>query len=416
MGNKKDAIIFFIALLGLGIRINLVGSISITELFVLTQIPHLWKWIYTFNFPELKKICYLFGILILIQIINSFLQNASTQDILKSIMLSLEALLLMLFFTEKLIQNPKFSILIPISNIFKLIILGDQFGFANDSEMTYFKFYVAPIVSAMVCIIILQTKYRWFNKNSMYVFGIAGIYCIIGGARSVGFSLLFTTIIIFITKNRKHFSFQKIYPQAIVLALLFQLFYANVYIPKVQSGEWGSSQNRQQLASINNSRNVFMMLLAARTDFFVSWIAFRDKPLLGHGYMAKDHQHKYAKIQARLINNELKPTKDIGNIPAHSVFLGYGVYHGFFAILLFLFVFYNVYKMGFRAMHAKSIIRPFLIYSIITSMQFILFGPPAVLKNNVSISWAIIIMCFYLNKKYEIKTYCSNRNLPIRPQ
>lgn len=413
MRNKRDVIIFFIALFGLGIRINLVGSISITELFVLTQIPHLWKWIYSSNFPELKKICYLFGGLILIQIINSFLQNASIQDLLKSVMISLEALLLMLFFAEKLIRNPKLSILIPISNILKLIILGDQFGFANEGEMSYFKFYVAPIVSAIACIIVLQTKYRWFNKNPMYVFGLAGIYCIVGGARSLGFSLLFTTIIIFIIKNGKYFSFQKIWPQAIVLILLFQFFYANVYIPKVQTGEWGSSQNRQQLASINNSRNVFMMLLAARTDFFVSWIAFKDKPLLGHGYMAKDYKYKYAKIQAKLINNKINATKDIENIPAHSVLLGYGVYHGLFALLLFFFISYIIYRMGFRSMRVRSKIRPYLVYTIIASMQLILFGPPAILKNNVSLSWAIIIMCFYLAKKYETKTYCSNRSLLI---
>lgn len=409
--NKKEAIIFFLAAFGLSIRINFIGSISLTEIFVLTQIPVLWKWIKKFQFPEFNKFCYLFAMLIASQILISFLQNATGQDTLKSIMLSLETLLITLFFAKKLIYTPQLIILIPIANILSLIIIGDQFGFANDGETTYFKFYVAPMIANIACIVILQTKYKWFTNKSAFVFIFAGFFCIIGGARSMGFSLLFTAIVCLVVKSNIKLSIKKIWPQIIIFAVIFQLFYATVYIPKVQSGEWGSNQNREQLEKINYSKNIFMMLLAARSDFFVSWMAFTDKPLLGHGYMAKDYTHKYAMAQAALLKTNYVTKEDIKLVPAHSVLLGYGVYHGILSLLLFSIIFYYVYKLGIKSLRFNHNYRAYLSYILIISAQHILFGPPAVLKNYNAILWAVILMFYFRTKRYEIQINSRNCNL-----
>lgn len=45
MISKKEKIIFIAALFFMNVRVDLVGSMSLTELFVLTQIPHLLKWL-----------------------------------------------------------------------------------------------------------------------------------------------------------------------------------------------------------------------------------------------------------------------------------------------------------------------------------------------------------------------------------
>ena len=66
--SKKETILFIAALLFMNVRIDLIGSISLTELFVLTQIPHLLRWLNVQgkripNYHKCTKrcICYFYG-------------------------------------------------------------------------------------------------------------------------------------------------------------------------------------------------------------------------------------------------------------------------------------------------------------------------------------------------------------------
>lgn len=51
----------------MGVRINLIGSISLTEIYVLLQTPILIKWVVNSSLPYLKTLCVLFLALILAQ-------------------------------------------------------------------------------------------------------------------------------------------------------------------------------------------------------------------------------------------------------------------------------------------------------------------------------------------------------------
>ena len=77
-------------------------------------------------------------------------------------------------------------------------------------------------------------------------------------------------------------------PGLIIGMVFIQFFLTFIYMPKVKRGEWGSNQNRSQFEKINWNSNIFMILFSARSDFFVSTIAFLDKPLWGHGSWAID--------------------------------------------------------------------------------------------------------------------------------
>lgn len=47
---KRNILVLILVIL-LGYRINLVGSISLTELYVILQIPTLCKWMNNLHFP-----------------------------------------------------------------------------------------------------------------------------------------------------------------------------------------------------------------------------------------------------------------------------------------------------------------------------------------------------------------------------
>lgn len=88
---------------------------------------------------------------------------------MKGIAGTVMALLLFLFFLEKLCKDISLIKWIPIAGIIRLILFGDQFGFSETGEDTYFKFYLAPIISFVVCYLSLS-KVKLIKKFILLIF------------------------------------------------------------------------------------------------------------------------------------------------------------------------------------------------------------------------------------------------------
>lgn len=402
---KKEDIFFIILLLLMNYRINLIGSMSLTEIYVVTQIPYLLKWVNTKGkyIPNLQKIVKGFYFLIIAQCISEFMIENTLVNALKGIAVTVMTLFLMLFFLNKIIRNISLLRWIPITSALSLLIFGDQFGFADVDETSYFKFYLAPILIYLSCAVTMF-NWKWFQNNMILVLTSVALFIIIGGARSLGFSLLFTIIMYVIYLKYETIKFRKILPSLIFAVIIVQSFLTYVYVPKVKSGEWGSNQNRAQFEKINWNSNIFMLLFAARTDFFVSGIAFMDKPLWGHGSWAIDKTYEYTILQAQLLNDDIRDIdmNTIQMIPNHSVVMGKGTANGIFAFIIFLWIFINIYKVGFNGLNRNSKFNFYLIWTIVSSFQHLMFGPPAILKNNGAIAFAIFFSLYYVTRKNNI--------------
>lgn len=388
-------------------RVNLIGSMSLTEIYVITQIPRLINWLNNKGkyIPNLIKITKGFYLLIIAQCISEFIIKNTFVNAIKGIAVTVMTLFIMLYFIEKLTKDISLIKYIPITSAVSLIVFGDQFGFSETGESTYFKFYIAPLIIYGACTLTL-IKMRNISKNIEYILLSCSLFLIIGGARSLGFSLIITLIFYIIYKRSKTINFKKLLPQFILGIAIIQIFLTFIYVPKIKSGEWGSTQNRQQLEMINWNSDLFSILLAARSDFFISAIAFLDKPIWGHGSWAIDKTYKYAEMQTMLFNNEEKINYDIIRyVPNHSVVMGKGTANGIFAFLIFLWIFFNIYKIGFKGLGIKSEYSLYLIWTIISSFQHLMFGPPAILKNNGALAFAIMFAIYYLNyiKAHETK-------------
>lgn len=135
---------------------------------------------------------------------NTFINAA------KGIAITIMALFLMLFFIEKLVKDISLIIWIPICKILGLVIFGDQFGFSETGETTYFKFYIAPIIASAVYIITLM-KWQWIQRYLFFVLFGTSLFIIIGGARSLGFSMFFTTFALLLYNKYKTIKLKKLY-------------------------------------------------------------------------------------------------------------------------------------------------------------------------------------------------------------
>lgn len=407
--RKLNQLIFILALIFMGVRINLIGSISLTEIYVLLQTPILIKWVVNSSLPYLKTLCVLFLALILAQALSEYMVQNSFVNAVRGIAITIMALLLFLFFLKILLRDISLIKWIPIGLLIQLILWGDQFGYAKTGEDSYFKFYVAPMVTYTVCYLSMS-RINLLRRNILWIFLFASLFIIIGGARSSGFCLLFCALFYIIYRRYKSIKIKRILPALLLIAILFQLFYAHVYVPKVASGEWGTAQNRMQLARVDNSTNVLMMLFSARSDFYISYLAFLDKPLWGHGSWRKDKDLKYTRLQTKLFSEERIQinSKEVHWIPAHSVIMGMGSKNGIFAFILILLIFCIIYRVAIKALWAYSPYTIYLIYTIVGSFVHMLFGPSAVLKNNGSLAFALFFALYYwkifnLKRKDEVQ-------------
>ena len=95
--RKLNRLIFILALIFMGVRINLIGSISLTEIYVLLQTPILIKWVVNSSLPYLKTLCVLFLALILVQALSEYMVQNSFVNAVRGIAITIMALLLFLF-------------------------------------------------------------------------------------------------------------------------------------------------------------------------------------------------------------------------------------------------------------------------------------------------------------------------------
>ena len=167
--KQLNKIIFILAIIFMGVRINLIGSISLTEIFVLLYSPHLFIEFRHSKIPYLRIVCGLFLALIVFQVLSEYMIGNTLTNALKGIAGTVMALLLFLFFLERLCKDYTLIKWIPIALLLKLVLWGDQFGFAEEGGSTYFKFYVAPIISFVVCYLSLIDN-SFIRKNILLIF------------------------------------------------------------------------------------------------------------------------------------------------------------------------------------------------------------------------------------------------------
>lgn len=413
----KNRLLLILLVFFMGYRVNFIGSISVTELFVLTQIPQIYIWVKKRMLicKDLHGIVWGFIVLMLVQCVSEFIIGNSFYNAIRGVMVTVMALLLMLFFIKILSRDILLIKWVPIGNIMSLVIWGDQFGFMETGEATYFKFYYAPLVVNALFFVLLQNNKNIREYDFVIIF-LASLFCISGGARSLGFSLFLVFFLYLIWKKYKSIKLKKLLPSLVVCLFLVQLFLTYVYMPKVKSGEWGSDQNRAQYEKINWRSDIFSIIMSSRSDFYISWIAFLDKPLFGHGAWAVDTHRKYYRMQLALFDEKNIKDDNLRYVPCHSVVVGKGVANGFFAFAVFLWICIKMYKIGILGLSVYSSYNVYTLWIVFSSFQHLLFGPPAILKNNSAISFAIMYTMYYfiLNKKKQDENssiVCCNCNI-----
>lgn len=344
--------------LGFSMVVPLVGELSGSFILMVLTLP-LWIKHLSFKDKIIKKTFYIFISLLLIQIATEIFNDYNLFiGKIRGIALTVTGMT-SFFFAYAYFRNHM--------TLFKWYMIGialSPFIFTNEffnsldttyseEDVTYFKFYIAPLISNCVLILTL------FSKKLIYIRQIAilniflGLMMIVLGARSSGLTTLIPSIIYLYT-SRKRISLSKVKKSLIACGIAFYLAYTMVYVPMILSGTIKAGNNTQLLRS-HNPYSPIEMLKMGRTDSLTPFFAFLDRPLTGWGYLAKDPNFKYTTMNFELAERDPQKIEYVithahGYIPGHSIIFYFACSYGIGGLICMFLLWYQPTKILFRSL------------------------------------------------------------------
>lgn len=401
----KTCILLFLFELGFGINFNIVGRISISELFLLVYTPFIIAKIRWQKAKDLRIITMAYIVLLVAQIFSEALVSNGLANSLKGLAITVISYLHFIFLFYNLTKDKRFILVIVLSQIAMKLVFGTSFEEQSAEDIlageaaTYLKFYIAPLT--ILTFLAISVIYQ--NRNFPMLFSLLGIAFILLGARSSGGMALFAGMVAYLMEHKNIIPSKRVL--VIISLVLLSISYAFYvyYVNLVLSGEITSGNNRQ-LFLCKNPYNPIELLMAGRTEVWVGWQAFMDKFWLGHGSWALDVTGRYQRLMAEMHGARLSIIDFNYQVPAHSVLIAMGMKNGIMAFLIqgFILIFFLI--KGFFALK-KCDIRYALVlsYYIFSCFWNALFSPSSHFRLTLPISFAIILVLYVTKYPKEIK-------------
>lgn len=400
----KTCILLFLFELGFGINFNIVGRISISELFLLAYTPFIIAKIRWKKAKELKIITIAYVVLLAAQIFSEALVSNGLANSLKGLAITVESYLHFIFLFYNLTKDKRFILVIILSQIAMKLIFGTSFEEQSAEDIlageaaTYLKFYIAPLT--ILTFLAISVFYK--NRNFPMLFSLLGIAFILLGARSSGGMALFAGMVAYLMEHKNLIPSKRVLVITLfALSFLGYAFYA-YYVNLVLSGEI-SSGNNSQLFLCKNPYNPIELLMAGRTEAWVGWQAFMDKFWLGHGSWALDTTGRYQRLMAEMHGVRLAVVDSKYQVPAHSVLIAMGMKNGIIAFLVLGFILIYFLSKGIFAMKkCDSRYALVLSYFMFSCFWNALFSPSSHFRLTLPISFAVILVLYatkYLNRQ-----------------
>ncbi|MCX2473230.1 hypothetical protein OQZ33_02680 [Pedobacter sp. MC2016-05] len=409
--NREKIEVFLFVFLG-GVTFNFGGSLSLSEIYLLLISPFLLRKIKLNNNRELKSILIIYACYIICQILSELVNQNQLDNSLKGFAVTIVSLLSFLYLYQTLSKDMYLIIIALGALVCRNVFFANSLS--EDSEMSFFKFYIVPIISNMV---LICSYYLLVNRNKLlnfYVFFLVGVFFMLMDARSAGLTLILVGIITQYGRNLK----KRLIFAPILLLFIYGIYC--VYVNKVLSREFGGDHSYEQLARINNPYNPFALLATGRSETFVALEAIKDEFFFGHGTWAKDVTGKYHLMVLMMHDNDTDGRVErvlqegvYSVIPAHSVILGAGVYNGIFALFFMLILIVYFIRLGVKSIDYTSPFISILIRTLIGVIWTALFSPITSFKGSLPLFFAIILVTYRRQKKQKSVASFDTSNLSI---
>lgn len=400
----KTCIFILLFELGFVVKFNIVGQISISELFLLAYVPFIIAKIKWNKVKEIKNISIAYLVLLTAQIFSEVLVSNGLSNTLKGLAITIVSYLHFIFLFYHITKDKRIILVIILSQIPMRLLFGTSIEEQSTEDIlageaaAYLKFYFAPLT----ILVFLAISILYNNRNFPVFFSLLGVTFILLGARSSGGLALLTGMVAFFMEHKKMIPNRKtLFLATLLLSFVCYGFYV-YYVNRVLSGDI-TSGNSWQLLMCKNPYNPFELLMMGRREAWVGWQAFMDSFWFGHGAWAYDTTGHYQRLMFALADNLSDLTKDRISlhflIPSHSVIVGSGMMNGVFAFLSMIYIVSFFLKKGLFSLGFCD--RKYLL--VLTYYEFFLFwnalfSPQSHFRQTLPIAFAIILS-LYLSSK-----------------
>jgi hypothetical protein len=268
-----------------------------------------------------------------------------------------------------------------------------------DSDMTYFKFKIVPILSSAVYLLAAYF-YKRNNLNAVMavLFGYS-LTCLAFDSRSTGVVFFLSAIIIYFFNRKVEITRAKVILFSLVALVIFQIAYI-FYVDGVLNGQIGGDHARTQMQRVANPYNPLQLLMTGRGETFAAVTAINDQPYFGHGSWATDKTLKYYQILLMFHDEEFNPNKVAESdylIPSHSILLGAWINCGIGGFIAVLLILIYLLKMGFFLIRnaQNAAIYPVIVILTIGLIWTFAFSPFQQLRFSIPATGAILLSSYY---------------------
>jgi hypothetical protein len=377
-----------------------VGQLKLNEVIVLLFLPFYYRSNEFSRYNLLGKITLTLLILLVCQIVTDiFVVESAPSDYLRGWSQTIISLASIIFLF-KILNGYKAITLFIVASAIRLLI-SDPLGIdVGSSEMTFFKFRLAPVITQLLFALAIFLHMKGKTKIIPVLFLVFGLVSLSMDSRSRGLIMILSAILLYLFYTGFKFRRAYVVGGAVILIVIFQSLYI-FYVNATLGGSIGGEHAREQLQRIENPYNPFNLLLTGRGEAFAAIEAIKDAPLFGHGSWAKDETFKYYKIVLKYHDEEYNADKakvEAGLIPSHSILLGAWVNYGWFAFLAVVYLFYLLMKMAVPLIRQGQAmpIYPIFIPTTIAMIWMFLFSPLQHLRFSVPQTAAIFLTSYYL--------------------
>ena len=392
-------IIILLFELGFGIKLNLIGVISVSELFLLIFVP-------LFVLPKVKwneavgvkQVTMAYSALLGFQILSEFMVGNNLSSALKGIAITVVSYLHFMFLIYYLARLKLLILVLVVAQMARAVVFGTDIEEQSIEDVmsgegaTYLKFYISPIVISFSLAMSMIFKY----KNFALLHSMLGIVLIVLGSRSSGGIALATGLVTYMFEHRVLTYNKKFIVMSLVLGCMIGYAFYVYYVNRVLSGEI-TSGNSRQVFLCSNPYNPLELLMAGRSEVWIGWQAFMDNFWFGHGAWAYDSTGRYQRMMLALHGELSTFTRSQVSyhflIPSHSVLIGSGMMNGVFAFLsMGVIVVYFLRKGVLSFIHCDDRYKLVLVNSVISLFWTALFSPQSHFRLTMPVAFAIIFV------------------------
>lgn len=385
--------------LGFGIKFNLIGTISISELLLLFYVP-------LFVLPKVKwgeandirKITVTYISLLSFQVISEFIVRNDLSSALKGFAITVVSYFHFMFLVFYLSKQKTLILVLVVSQVANNLLFGTSIEERTAEDVlageaaAYMKFYVAPLVTLVFLAASMIYRHKYFS----IVFSMVGIVFIFLGARSSGGMALSAGLVTYMLEHRI-FTFNKkvLALSTVVLCVISYSLYV-YYVSRVLSGEI-TSGNNQQILLCNNPYNPLELFMVGRSEVWVGWQAFMDNFWFGHGAWPYDTTGRYQRMMLAMHDELFTMSRDQVSfhylIPSHSVLVGSGMMNGVFAFLTMGYIVFYFLRKGVSSfIRCENRYKLVLVFYVFSLLWTALFSPQSHFRQTMPVAFAIIFV------------------------